>query len=156
VTTIGNEVRPSQLRLHRTVTRDLVVHLSVTGELDRAVVGAFRDAVMTTLYRRRISGLVIDLGSLNFMDFSGANVLTDARHEADHLGIEFRVVNVNGPAQLILEAFDVHEAVTSSSSGGGPSYTIPSPPSRSARGTGRRRDCRSGGPGHALHRRKPQ
>jgi len=61
------------------------------------------------LERPCVRQIVVDLGSLRFMDAGGAGALIDARRAAEQRNIWLHVVGAHGTPRLVLEILDVYE-----------------------------------------------
>ena len=109
---LPTEPRVPRLALEQTSDGGPNVRLAVVGEIDRATVEHFRDGVMAVLDRPSVTGVLLDLAALRFMDTSGVGVLMAAERQARERGVELRVVNAHGSALMVMEFFGVDKALS--------------------------------------------
>jgi anti-anti-sigma factor len=79
------------------------VRLTVTGELNVGNAHQLMTQAQRYLDQPETTGLVIDLGSLIFIDSSGLRVLTRSRRNAAELGKAFRIQNHDGAVARVIE-----------------------------------------------------
>jgi anti-sigma B factor antagonist len=88
------------------------VAIALTGEVDLATVGAIRDRVDAHLKSTEISGFVVDLEAVTFLDSSGIGVLIGCRRQALEAGRSFRVIHIVGRAKEVLDMTGVTALLT--------------------------------------------
>ena len=86
-----------------------VVYFDATGEIDACVADIVRTALAAALERPCVRQIVVDLGSLWFLDAGGARALIDAHRSAEQRNVWLHVVGAHGTPRLVLEILDVYE-----------------------------------------------
>jgi anti-sigma B factor antagonist len=76
--------------------------ISVVGDLDLATADAFEQEIATVL-GADVSGVVVDLSGVDFLDSAGINALVTSRRLADESGRTFRVDRAGGFVREVLE-----------------------------------------------------
>jgi anti-sigma B factor antagonist len=77
------------------------VHVALAGECDLAVRDELTAALLAAV--RRAPVVVVDVGSLDFLDSSGVHSLVVAHHAAKDSGKKLFVVNPTGPVAAVLD-----------------------------------------------------
>jgi anti-sigma B factor antagonist len=83
---------PSNFSIDESSYRGLV-YLILHGEIDLGCVATIRSAVARILETSDVTGLIIDLDDVTFIDSTGIGCLVGSRNEADRLAIPFAVIN---------------------------------------------------------------
>jgi anti-anti-sigma factor len=80
------------------------VVLFATGDIDLATVGQFREAALAALVAHRPTLLVIDLGSVSFLDLAGVSALIEVHRRAAATGA---AVVVRDPQPIVRRVLDL-------------------------------------------------
>jgi anti-sigma B factor antagonist len=103
----GLEAAP--LSVPRTVTEQGMTCLTPAGELDMSNLDEFRDTLLGTLAEPDLTGVVVDLAALEFLDSMGVQVLLQAKRRATGRQIPFSVINARGRVLRVLTIIGVHD-----------------------------------------------
>jgi anti-sigma B factor antagonist len=103
----GNEIGAAPLELDRSNDGYGRVCLAVTGEVDISNLDRLREAVAAVLAEPHVTGLLLDLTPLDFIDSSGVQVLMLAKQVADRRGIGFALINAHGEVRRVLAILGV-------------------------------------------------
>jgi anti-sigma B factor antagonist len=104
--------RPALLRLTRLDRRPGVGCIAVTGDVDMSTGDEFRRTVTRELHRPGLRTLLLDVGSLRFIDSNGVAVLIMTHRMAGDRGLSFAVVNAGPRIRTVLELMGVYEMLT--------------------------------------------
>jgi anti-sigma B factor antagonist len=104
----GGEVQPPELRFDRVARGDGVACLSVVGEIEMTTGDRFGQTIAGVLAEPGVSGLLLDLGQLRFMDSNGISELVRAKRSAQERGISLRIVNARDATRHVLEMLGVY------------------------------------------------
>jgi len=96
-----------------------VVHFHATGEVDACVADILRRALAAALERPGVRQIIVELGSLSFLDAGGAGALIAARTAAEQRNIRMQVVGAHGVPRLVLEILGVYELLRAPERGDG-------------------------------------
>ncbi|WP_229070898.1 STAS domain-containing protein [Actinoplanes sp. DH11] len=88
------------VRAHRTGGQQTLYPI---GELDAVVADHFEVMVATALADDRLTGVVVDLSAVTFLDCAGIGALIAGRHAALRSAKAFDVVGANGLPRRVLE-----------------------------------------------------
>ncbi|HEY2792028.1 MAG TPA: STAS domain-containing protein [Micromonosporaceae bacterium] len=80
-----------------------VTLLTVSGDIDLAVVGQLRDAVATALTQDQVTGVVIDLEAVTFMDSTGIGTLVGCWHQANAAGKTLHITRARAQIERVLD-----------------------------------------------------
>ena len=96
-----------------TVTsRDGVLTIALSGEIDHQVARDMMDAITDAIAERLPARLVLDLSGVTFMDSSGIAVLLRARRQLGHTGGALRVANIPAQARRVLDAAGIGRLIS--------------------------------------------
>jgi anti-sigma B factor antagonist len=84
-----------------------VVRLAVAGELDLAVSEELATAQLREIETAGVTGLLIDLQQVTFLDSTGVSALVAGLSEARRRGIAFTVANAHDIVRAVLEVTGV-------------------------------------------------
>ncbi len=100
------------LRLDRTDRPDGTTLLRVGGDVDMGTSAEFRETVMGVVGEPGVTGLVLDLADLTFIDSNGVTALVKASRAAGERGVSFEVTNARDTIRGVLEMLGVYEMLT--------------------------------------------
>ena len=100
------------LRIDRTDRPDGTTVLRVEGDVDMGTSGEFRETVMGIIGEPAVTGLVVDLAELAFIDSNGVTVLVKACRIAGERGTSFSITNAQDTIRGVLEMLGVYEMLT--------------------------------------------
>jgi anti-sigma B factor antagonist len=105
------------------------VTVALSGDIDILAAPAVRDVVGGAA-GQAVSGLIIDLGEVTFLDAAGLGVLADAYRQTRHLPEGLRLVAVSARVLRLLEitGLDRHLAAFRAPPGSQPRHWRPAPP----------------------------
>jgi len=89
-----------------------VVTVRLHGDVDLSTQTTLRDAVGRALAVAAVSGIVIDLEQVTFLDSSGISVLVGARGAAAGRGVTIRVVKPQAAVERALRITGVFDVLT--------------------------------------------
>jgi anti-sigma B factor antagonist len=95
------------------------VCLSAAGEVDISNLERLREVITGILAEPGLTGLVLDLAPLDFIDSSGVQVLLAAKRAADGRGIAFSLAGAHGKVLRVLTILNLHEFLIDRKSGAG-------------------------------------
>jgi anti-sigma B factor antagonist len=95
------------------------VRLAVSGEIDLATVGPFRDRMLAILREDRVEELLVDAEGVQFIDASALAALAAALRLADHRGVRLAVVNCRPAVLRALEITGADKALVVRAAGPG-------------------------------------
>lgn len=92
-----------------------VAMVSIEGELDLASAGEL-ESCLAELTGSPVTGLVVDLTGVTFIDSAGINALLKGRRLAEAGGRAYRVCNASGLVREVLDVTGVWQHLTGSAS----------------------------------------
>jgi anti-sigma B factor antagonist len=105
-------VGAAPLSVTRSVTERGEECLTLSGELDMSNLDGFRDTLLGVLAEEGVTGVVVDLAALEFLDSMGVQVLLQAKRRAVGRQVPFSVINASGRALRVLTVIGVHDLLT--------------------------------------------
>jgi anti-anti-sigma factor len=75
----------------------------VGGEVDMATGGMLEAATRSCLSESDLTGLIVDLAQVTFLDSEGIRVMVVAHHAATNQGVTFRVANPHDNVRRVLD-----------------------------------------------------
>jgi anti-sigma B factor antagonist len=115
--TAGVGVEPALLELERSDDDRGQVRLTVTGEVDISNLGRLDEVVTGILAEPGLTGLVLDLEPLDFIDSSGVQVLLAARRMADDRDVALSVTNAHGKVLRVLTILNLRDFLSTTEPG---------------------------------------
>jgi anti-anti-sigma factor len=106
--TTGVGIEPARLELDRSDDGYGQARLVATGEVDISNLDRLREEISDVLAEPGLTGLVLDLGLLDFIDSSGVQVLLSGKRTADGRGVAFSVANAHGKVLRVLTILNLH------------------------------------------------
>jgi anti-sigma B factor antagonist len=92
-----------------------VTVLTVSGDIDLAVVGQLRDAVAAALGQDYVTGVLIDLAAVTFMDSTGIGTLVGCWHQAGAAGKTLHITHARAQIERVLEITGVLQLLSAPS-----------------------------------------
>jgi anti-sigma B factor antagonist len=102
-------VAAAPLSVTRSVTDRGDDCLALAGELDMSNLHLAREALLGILDEPGVTGVIVDLAALEFMDSMGVQVLLQAKRRAMSRQIRLAVINARGRALRVLTIIGVHD-----------------------------------------------
>ena len=84
-----------------------LVAVAVAGEIDLATVPTLHEHIDALLAEDAVTGLVVDLSAVTFLDSSGIGALVGCLRKANQAGKSLRVENAHGLVRDVLELTNV-------------------------------------------------
>jgi anti-sigma B factor antagonist len=107
--TDGRSVGAAPLSVTRSATDRGEVCLALAGELDMSNLHRLREPLFGSLDEPGVTGVIVDLADLEFMDSMGVQVLLQAKRHATSRQVGFAVINAGGRALRVLTIIGVHD-----------------------------------------------
>ncbi|HEY1484488.1 MAG TPA: STAS domain-containing protein [Micromonosporaceae bacterium] len=89
-----------------------IVTIEAVGDIDLAAVTTLREQVDALLATEAVTGIVLDLAGVHFLDSSGIGALVGSLRAAQERGRSLRVVHANGLVRDVLELTNVLPLLT--------------------------------------------
>lgn len=83
--------------------------VAVSGEVDLSTGPELENAIMEAVRADGVTGVLIDLSAVEFLDSSGIALLLRGRREADERSVGYRVSDAHGITRQVLEITGVWE-----------------------------------------------
>jgi anti-sigma B factor antagonist len=102
----------TDISIERAALDDGLMALTVTGEVDMSTSPALEDAIRQTFVTDGVTGLLIDLSKVTFLDSTGINALVGGYRLATGRGLRYVVTNPSRVVQQVLDITGVAAVLT--------------------------------------------